>query len=213
MLTAPLSFLMDRMVEESVPVLVDAAPVVGDCLIMERIQSADPEGIAVLHDRYAGLLKGLIMKIVRNDAESDDILQDVFLEIWRCAGQFDPSKGSPLTWIVTMARRRAIDKIRKWAAYGRMEERLILETEASAEQCLWHVSEDAELSEMRLYIKRTMALLPPLQFQVIQLAYFGGLSQRDISAVTGIPLGTIKTRLALGLKKLAVALHEFGDLI
>ncbi len=194
-----------------------AAPVqamdITDEALMGMIQSRDPEAIGMLHDRYSRLLKALIMKVLHNDAESDDLLQEVFLEIWDRASGYNQEKGKALSWIVTLARRRAIDRLRKREAYCRMEDRLLLATKQSPQDTIDHVEEDVEHAEMREHLQRVMGLLPPAQRQAIELAYYRGLSQRDIASATGIPLGTIKTRLELGMKKLAEALKGFEDLL
>ncbi len=133
------------------------------------------------------------------------------MEIWARAGGYSPEKGKALSWIVTLARRRAIDRLRKREAYCRMEDRLAAETKNCPEDFVDHVEEDVEHAEMRAHLRRVMAQLPPAQRQAIEMAYFGGMSQRDIATATGIPLGTIKTRLELGMKKLTEALRGFGQ--
>ena len=186
---------------------------VTDESVMERIQSRDPEAIGTLHERYSRLLKALIMKVLHNEAESEDLLQEVFLEIWNRAAGYNPEKGKALSWIVTLARRRAIDRLRKREAYCRMEDRLLEATERNPNESITHVEEDVEHAEMREHLQRVMVNLPPAQRQAIEMAYYRGMSQRDISAATGIPLGTIKTRLELGMKKLTEALLGFEDLL
>jgi RNA polymerase sigma-70 factor (ECF subfamily) len=181
--------------------------------VMEMIQSRNPEAIGLLHDRYARLLKALIMKVLHNEAESDDLLQEVYVEIWDRAAGYSQEKGKALSWIVTLARRRAIDRLRKREAYCRMEGRLLEETQRNPQQFVAHVEQDVEHAEMREHLQRVMTVLPPPQRQAIEMAYYGGMSQRDIAAATGIPLGTIKTRLELGMKKLTEALRGFEDLL
>src|SRR3954449_3194661 len=117
--------------------------------LMHAIQQRDPEAIGHLHDRYASTLKALIMRVLHNDAESDDMLQEIFVEIWDRAGSYDPLKGKALGWIVTLTRRRAIDRLRKREAYGRMEERLLEETKRDPQDSFAHVEEDVAHSEMR----------------------------------------------------------------
>jgi RNA polymerase sigma-70 factor (ECF subfamily) len=153
------------------------------------------------------------MKVVHNEAESDDLLQEIFLEIWDRASGYNPEKGKALSWIVTLARRRAIDRLRKREAYCRMEDRLLEETKHDPQDSFEHVEQDVEHAEMREHLQRVMALLPPAQRQVIEMAYYRGMSQRDIATATGIPLGTIKTRLELAMKKLTEALRGFEDLL
>jgi RNA polymerase sigma-70 factor (ECF subfamily) len=184
-----------------------------DEALMAMIQRREDAAIGMLHDRYARLLKALIMKVLHNEAESDDLLQEVYLEIWDRAAGYSPEKGKALSWIVTLARRRAIDRLRKREAYCRMEDRLLEETKRNPQDSVDHVEEDVEHAEMREHLQRVMGALPPAQRQAIEMAYYRGLSQRDIAAETGIPLGTIKTRLELGMKKLAEALRGFEDLL
>jgi RNA polymerase sigma-70 factor (ECF subfamily) len=191
------------------PALLD----ITDEHMMEMIQHRDPEAIGILHDRYARLLKALIMKVLHNEAESDDLLQEVYLEIWDRCGGYSREKGRALSWIVTLARRRAIDRLRKREAYCRMEDRLAAQTKHEPQEFVDHVEEDVERAEMREHLRRVMENLPAAQRQAIEMAYFGGMSQRDIAAATGIPLGTIKTRLELGMKKLTEALRGFEDLL
>jgi len=181
--------------------------------LMEMIQARQSEAMGFLHDRYARLLKALIMKVLHNEAESDDLLQEVFMEIWDRAAGYSQEKGKALSWIVTLARRRAIDRLRKREAYCRMEDRLTEETKRNPQEGVDHVEEDVEHAEMREHLQRVMVTLPPAQREAIEMAYYKGMSQRDIAAATGIPLGTIKTRLELGMKKLTEALRGYEDLL
>src|SRR5438034_9827264 len=110
-----------------VPQLEPGAP--SDFELMKAIQAADPDALSQLYDRYNGILKALILRIIHNEAEADDLLQEVFMEIWKQAKNFSAEKGKPLGWMVTLARRRAIDALRKKQAYARAEERLQAEPE------------------------------------------------------------------------------------
>src|SRR5438445_12629287 len=122
------------------------------------------------------------------------------MEIWNRAGNFDPAKGKLLGWLITFARRRAIDRIRRRIAYSRAEERLRLEKENECEQSYQHGADVAASDSDRAEIfQRIIATLPQSQREALKLSFHGGLSQREIAARTGIPLGTIKTRLELGL--------------
>lgn len=181
--------------------------------LMEQIQARNPEALGELHDRYATMIKALVMKVLHNDAESDDMVQEIYVEIWNRAGSYDPSKGKALGWIITLSRRRAIDRLRKREAYCRAEERLAEHTKEAPSEGVLHVEEDIAHAEMREHLQRVLATLPPAQKQAIEMAFYRGMSQREIAAHTGIPLGTIKTRLELGLKKVAEALKGFEDLL
>src|ERR1035437_2685331 len=185
----------------STPPLPPGAPT--DLELMLAIQAEDPEALSVLYDRYNGILKALILRVIHNDAEADDLLQEIFMEIWNQAKNFSAQKGKPLGWMVTLARRRAIDGLRKKQAYARAEERLQSETEQQPDAWV-HNATEAEISmgDTRNHIRQVMDSLPPAQQQAVELAFFRGMSQREIAANTNPPLGTVKTRLELGLKKI-----------
>ena len=181
--------------------------------LMEQIQAQNPDALGELHDRYAPMIKALVMKVLHNDAESDDMVQEIYMEIWNRAGSYDQAKGKALGWIITLSRRRAIDRLRKREAYCRAEERLVEHSKQTPSEGVLHVEEDLAHAEMREHLQRVLVTLPPAQKQVIELAFYRGMSQREIAAHTGIPLGTVKTRLELGLKKVAEALKGFEDLL
>ena len=166
----------------------------------------------VLHKRYARLLKSLSMKVLHNEADAEDLLQEVFMEVWDRISSYNPAKGKPLAWIATLTRRRSIDRLRKRATLCRAETRLIEEMEGSSDS--WtHVHEDLAQNEVSVQIALAMAALPEAQRHAINLAYHGQMSQREIASKTGTPLGTIKTRLELGLRKMAIFLAGREDLL
>ena len=134
------------------------------------------------------------------------------MEIWNQAKNFSAQKGKPLGWMVTLTRRRAIDALRKKQAYARAEERL--QAEPEQQPLAWvqnTTAEDIRLGDTRALMAKVISSLPEAQQQVIELAFFQGMSQREIAANTNIPLGTVKTRLELGLKKIYDSLKELKD--
>jgi RNA polymerase sigma-70 factor (ECF subfamily) len=182
--------------------------------LMEGVRRQDPEALSQLYDRYSGILKALAMRIVHNEAESEDLLQEIYMDIWNHSQNYVQERGKALGWMVTLTRRRSIDRLRKRLSYARVEERLQRETEQQPGAWNHHsVDDDLEASDMRAVLTKIMERLPLAQREAIELAYFKGMSQREIAAHTGIPLGTIKTRLELGLKKISDGLkglkHEF----
>ncbi|MDR3405769.1 MAG: sigma-70 family RNA polymerase sigma factor [Chthoniobacter sp.] len=180
--------------------------------LMKMIQAGNADGLGQLHTRYGALIKGISMQILHNDSDCEDLLQDVLLEIWNRATSYDPHKGKPLGWIITLARRRSIDRLRRRDTYIRVEGRLTEELKAGAEH--WsHVYEDLAVGDMGKYINRALARLPKAQRNAIKMAYHRHMTQREIAARTGIPLGTVKTRLELGLRKMAASLQGQEDLI
>jgi len=192
------------------PKLDPGAPT--DFELMERIQAGDADALSQLYDRYNGILKALILRVIHNEAEADDLLQEIFMEIWNQAKNFSAQKGKPLGWMVTLARRRAIDGLRKKQAYARAEERLQNETEQQPDAWVNNATEEEiVLSDTRTLIQKVISGLPPAQQQAIDLAFFKGMSQREIAAKTNTPLGTVKTRLELGLKKIYDGLKDLRD--
>src|SRR6202166_3028992 len=113
-----------------------------DVDLMLGIQSGDADALSQLYDRYNGIMKALILRIIRNDTEADDLLQEVFMEIWNQAKNFSAEKGKPLGWMVTLTRRRAIDGLRKKQAYARAEERFQAEPEQQPLAWVQNVTED-----------------------------------------------------------------------
>jgi RNA polymerase sigma-70 factor, ECF subfamily len=192
------------------PALAPGAP--SDLELMLGIQNEDPEALSQLYDRYSGIVKALILRVIHNDAEADDLLQEIFMEIWNQAKNFSAQKGKPLGWMVTLARRRAIDGLRKKQAYARAEERLQNETEQQPEAWVLNTTEaEITLGDRRVIIRKVIDSLPPAQQEAVELAFFRGMSQREIAAKTNTPLGTVKTRLELGLKKIYDGLKELKD--
>jgi RNA polymerase sigma-70 factor (ECF subfamily) len=195
----------------SAPVEVElGAPT--DVDLMLGIQAEDEDALSHLYDRYNGIVKALILRIIHNETEADDLLQEVFMEIWNQAKNFSAEKGKPLGWIVTLTRRRAIDALRKKQAYARAEERLQAEPEQQPLAWVQNVTEDEiRAGDTRVLMAKVINSLPEAQQQVIELAFFQGMSQREIASHTNIPLGTVKTRLELGLKKIYDGLKELKD--
>jgi RNA polymerase sigma-70 factor (ECF subfamily) len=193
--------------EASAPLLEPGAP--SDLELMQGIQQGEPDALSELYDRYNGIIKALILRVIHNEAEADDLLQEIFMEIWNQAKNFSAQKGKPLGWMVTLARRRAIDGLRKKQAYARAEERLQSETEQQPDAWV-HNTTETEISrgDTRELIRKVIDSLPLPQQQAVELAFFQGMSQREIAAKTNTPLGTVKTRLELGLKKIYDGLKE-----
>ena len=187
---------------------------VEDAALMLAIAARDPEALAALYDRYSGILKALVIRVIHDEAEADDLLQEIFMQIWRQAKNYSQKKGQALGWIVTLTRRRAIDRLRKRQAYNRVTERLELETEHQPDAWVHNrIEGDILQDDLRQFLQLRIEALPALQRQAIDLAFFKGMSQREIAIYTGTPLGTIKTRLELGLRKLYDSVRGLRDKI
>ncbi|MEI6561260.1 MAG: sigma-70 family RNA polymerase sigma factor [Verrucomicrobiota bacterium] len=180
-----------------------------DEALMTRVAQGDSRALEGLFDRHAGVIKSVIFKIIHNEAEAEDVLMEVFFEAWNNATKYSAEKGKALGWLVTMARRRGIDRLRKRQSYSRATDRLQVEVEHDPEAWISgrDPDGDTERADVRAFIRAKMQELPAFQREAIEFAFFKGMSQREIAAHTGIPLGTIKTRIELGLKKLSVSLE------
>jgi RNA polymerase sigma-70 factor (ECF subfamily) len=179
--------------------------------LMTRVKDEDETAIELLYRRHTPLLRTVIGRVLNNDADVDDLLQEVFLEIWRQAARYSEEKGKALGWIVTLARRRAIDRLRKKMAYSRAQERLHEEVERGPEPAMHHGGDrDLVASDTAKIFRTLIATLPTAQQEALNFAFYRGMSQREIAAHTGIPLGTIKTRLELAIRKVRAGLSAVG---
>ena len=172
-----------------------------DQALLERIAGRDAHALADLYDRYAPVALASAARILGDRSEAEDVLQVVFTKVWQEAGRYDPSKGSAASWLLAWIRNGAIDRLRRREALRRATLHTADQTPVGHED---NVAIDA--SEEREKVARAVAELPPDQRQVIELAYFEGLTQTQIAQRLGEPLGTIKTRMRLGMNKLRQAL-------
>jgi len=179
-----------------------------DAELIRAIARGDERAFARLYDLHSPILLGLLIRILRDRAEAEDALQEVFLQIWQRASDFDEARGRPFTWFVTIARSRAIDRLRS----QKSRDRVALETALSdVVPPRRDASDDAIQSEHNEAIHRALAELPEEQRRALLLAYFEGLSQSEIAARLNEPLGTIKTRARSGLSKLRQLLQHLLD--
>lgn len=171
--------------------------------LMEAITHRHQVALRTLYERYGKTLKSVITRVVHEETEADDVLQEIFLQIWKEAANYSPKAGRPLGWVVTLARRRAIDRLRRRQAYCRAKDRFEAHVgQQPGARARSQISDDLIRSDLRRFLNRQLSTLPEYQRQVIELSFFEGRSHREISHLTGTPLGTVKTRLELGLRKL-----------
>lgn len=168
--------------------------------LLARMAGGDVEALRRLYNHHSRRAMGIAMRVLRNQTEAEDVVQETFLEIWRRAGQFDIDRGGAAAWVVTIARSRAIDRLRSTGTTTRAIE--------IASGTLMPVAEllPSELAERRhdeVRVAQALGALPAEQRHAIELAYFEGLSQSEIASRTGSPLGTVKMRVKLALGKLA----------
>jgi RNA polymerase sigma-70 factor, ECF subfamily len=167
--------------------------------LLVRSGTGDRGAFMELHDRYAPRILGLLVKIMRNRTDAEDALQNVALDLWRRAGAYDPALGSAQTWILMVARARGIDALRR---SSRLVASGIETVEPGAPQ------EAAPDVMGRGRVDRALAELPPEQRTPIDMAFYRGLTREQIAGSLGIPVGTVKTRIRMGLQRLGVALAE-----
>lgn len=168
----------------------------GECL--HRVAAGDREALGELYDRISPLVYGLALRILRNSADAEEVTLDVFTQVWRSAKRYDGRRGSVLAWLVTLTRSRAIDRLRTRAHWNWQPER----DEAERHRVQSPGRETGWLAEQRLLVEGALAALPLEQRRLIELAYFAGFSHAELAARTGLPLGTVKTRIRLAMMKL-----------
>lgn len=175
-----------------------------DIELLHAVARSEEGALTALYDRYRLILFGLLVRILNSREEAEDVLQEVFLQVWRRAADFDESRGRPFTWLVTLTRSRAIDRLRVLSARQRLAESAMQDTGAEATDAL----ADTSQSEQREIIAQALASLPEEQRRTLKLAYFEGLTQAEIAAQLGSPLGTVKTRMRAGMTTLRGLLKE-----
>lgn len=174
--------------------------------LVQAIVDRRSEAVAELYDRYSGMLKALSQRILHDASDAEEILQETFLQVWNQASRYDPKRSSVSTWLVLISRSRSIDRLRS------RQVKLRTATAAGRENPDLHTSPKGVGNvlgqERRKRLQEEMAELPSEQSEVLELAFYGGMTQSEIAEHTGIPLGTVKTRTLLAMKKLRQALRE-----
>ena len=178
---------------------------ISDNELLHAIARGDEQSLAALYDRYRLILFGLILRILHDRQEAEDVLQEAFLQVWRRAGDFDEERGRVFTWLVTIARSRALDRLRVLGSRARLAEEVVA---YSPSENAGDAAEDALKSEQGTIVRQALAELPEEQRRALFLAYFEGLTQTEISERLGEPLGTVKTRMRTGLIKLRDLLRQ-----
>ena len=179
-----------------------------DTELLRAVARGDEAAFARVYDRYAAILLGLVLRIVRSRPEAEDVLQEVFLQVWQQARSFDPARGRAFTWLATLARSRAIDRLRAVDARERAAQRSAEDGQTPAAAAQDWADEEAIRAERAEAVRAALAELPEEQRQVLLLAYLDGMSQSEIAAAKNQPLGTVKTRTRTGLKRLSEALRS-----
>lgn len=176
-----------------------------DLHLMGRIASGDRQAFGELYDRHAAVLLGLLVRMLRRREVAEEVLQEAFVKAWRQAGRFRPERGVPRAWLVTIARSAALDRIRSTRARARREEEWSRAERGKPQAAVGtrRLEADRKRSSMAAALQR----LPGEQRRCIELAFFDGLTHRQVAAHLEEPLGTVKSRILLGMKKLRLGLR------
>jgi len=173
------------------------SPPAEDGRVLEGVRRGDARALEELYRRHSSRLYALLLRMLRETADAEEVLQESFVDAWKRAAEYAPSRGSVEAWLITIARSRAIDRIRNRGA----RLRLVKQAEQLAPAAAPPPDPPDVHAQTRL--RRALGTLPPEQRRALELAYWEGLSQSEISRETGDPLGTVKTRVRLGLQRLA----------
>lgn len=184
---------------------MEGAAAAADREQLDRVIRGDSSALRAIYDRCSGRAFAIALKVLGTRPDAEEVLQETFLEIWKRAREYDPRRGGIEGWVVTIARSRSIDRLR---ARGAAAAHLSNVSAANPISDAAPPLEAAEQRQNRERIHAALQSLPAEQRTVLELAYFEGLSQREIAERTGDPLGTVKTRVRLGMEKMALMLGE-----
>lgn len=186
-----------------------------DAALVARVVAGDERALGELYDRHGSMVYGLAYAIVRDPADAEEVAADAFAQLWRSAPEYEASRGSVASWLSTITRSRALDRIRARQRRAQMMDRAAVQDADGFALPLapMSLSPDggAERSEISKLVTSSLAELPQPQRQVIEMAYFGGLSQSEIATQLAEPLGTVKTRMRTGMGKLRDALKPLFE--
>ena len=171
-----------------------------DSALIERMMAGDEAAFSALYDRYSAMLFGMLMRILRDPQAAEEVLQDLFLQLWRNAGQFDAARGSLPAWLMVIGRNRAISRLR-----GNRDREVLEEEEGDYANTFasgQNIEDEAQRAQLARNISAALGQLPVEQRQAVELAYFEGMTQSEIANKTGIPLGTVKTRVRTAMQTL-----------
>ena len=181
----------DRGLDEVIPVSLND--------LLGRVADGDERAFGDLYDQISNRVFGLVRRLLKDAAQSEEVTQEIFLEVWQNAKRYDPSKGSAATWILTMSHRRAVDRIRSSQSTRDRDQKIglrNLETEYDS------VSESVEIRVEHERVGQALQRLTELQRQAVTLAYYGGYSHSEVAEMLKVPIGTVKTRLRDGMIRL-----------
>ncbi|HEY1499009.1 MAG TPA: sigma-70 family RNA polymerase sigma factor [Acidobacteriaceae bacterium] len=173
---------------------------VPDSALVERIMAADEGALAALYDRYAGMLYAMLVRILKDTSAAEEVLQDLFLQLWRGAARFDATRGSLAGWLLVIGRNRALSRLR-----GKDRREVQDDPEGFSIEAVpspGNLENEAARAQLMRRLRGALATLPPEQREAVELAYFEGMTQTEIAERTGSPLGTVKSRVRAAMQTL-----------
>jgi RNA polymerase sigma factor (sigma-70 family) len=179
-----------------------------DADLVRRIRAGDRNAVDDLYVRFRRPAFALARRILADDVLAEDVLQDVFVTVWRDPGAFDRSRGSVASWLLAMVHHKAVDAVRREESHRRRQVRAEEDLARSVPTAARSVEEDAFTRVVSERVRVALGGLPALQREALTLAYYGGYTQREVAALTGAPLGTVKTRMLAGMRRLREELGE-----
>ncbi|MGY2064010.1 sigma-70 family RNA polymerase sigma factor [Blastococcus sp. SYSU DS0619] len=175
---------------------------VGDAEILRRIRAGDRSAVDDLYDRFRRPAFALARRILADDGLAEDVLQDVFLMVWRDPSAYDGARGSFASWLLAVVHHKAVDAVRREESQRRRQARAEDEAVLAAPGATRDVEDDAWSRVVAEQVRSALGELPGPQKEALTLAYYGGYTQREVAALTGTPLGTVKTRMLAGMRRL-----------
>ncbi len=169
-----------------------------ELVLIERVKGHDQDAMVLLHQKYVDLVYSVVYRVLNEPSAAEEATQDSFMKVWQSAASFDLARGSLISWLARIARNTAIDHLRLRSRQSGLDDSL----DAAEETRSLPLPEDWQDRERAQGLRMALDALPPDQSQVLALSYFGGMSQSDIAEHLGLPLGTVKTRMRIGLQKL-----------
>src|SRR3954466_11615209 len=173
-----------------------------DADLLRRIAAGDAAAVDDLYERFRRPAFALARRILADDGLAEDVLQEVFLSVWRDPGAFDRSRGSFASWLLAMVHHKAVDAVRREESHRRRQSRAEADLALAAPLVAEDVEDAAWTRVVSARVRVALAVLPTAQREALTLAYYGGYTQREVAALTGAPLGTVKTRMLAGMRRL-----------
>jgi RNA polymerase sigma-70 factor (ECF subfamily) len=181
----------------------DQAPVADLGALLRQSARGDEQAFATLYDATSARVHGLVLRVIRDPSQAEEVTQEVFLQVWRTASRFDEDKGSPLAWLMTLAHRRSVDRVRAAEAVSRQDTSYHQNSHLVPHDS---TAEEAEKSMEARRVRAALAELTPVQREALELAYFGGYTHSEVAVMLDLPVGTAKTRIRDGLIRMRDAI-------